>query len=86
MKNLVQNLGKPRSWWVCGSVALVALVGGGLLLGLYFAGVESAARAGIWLDTACWLVGVVALATYYVGQFRGRYRNLQGKSWAQLPW
>jgi hypothetical protein len=31
-------------------------------------------------------VGVVALVVYYLGQFRGRYRDLHGRSWAQLPW
>ena len=86
MASLVQRLGKPRSWWVCYGAAVVALVAGGLLVALYFAGVESAARIGFWLIVTCWLVGVVALVVYYVGQFRGRYRNLHGKSWAQLPW
>ena len=86
MASLVQRLGKPRSWWVCCVAAVVALVAGGLLVGLYFAGVELAARAGNWLILACWLVGVVALVVYYVGQFRRRYRNLHGRSWAQRPW
>ena len=86
MRNLVQKLGKPRSWWVCCAAALIALVAGGLLIGLYFAGISSAARIGFGLVIACWLVGVVALVMYYTGQLRGRYCNLHGKSWGQLPW
>jgi hypothetical protein len=86
MRNLVRKLGKPRSWWLCWLAAVVALVAGALLVGLYFAGIESAAQVGIWVITACWLAGVAALVVYYMGQLRGRYHNLHGKSWSQLPW
>ena len=86
MRNLIQKLGKPRSWWVCCVAALLALVAGSLLVGLYFAGITSAARVGFWLVTVCWLVGIVALVMYYIGQLSGRYRHLHGKSWGQLPW
>jgi hypothetical protein len=47
MASVAQRLGKPRSWWVCCVAAAVALVAGGLLVGLYLAGVESAASVGL---------------------------------------
>jgi len=86
MHDVIKRLGKPRSWWICILSALTAIGVGGPLVGLAIAGVEHAAIIGSWVVLICWLVGIVALVIYYNGMFRDRYRNLQGKSWAQLPW
>jgi hypothetical protein len=48
-------------------------------------GVRAAHVAGFVLILGCWLVGAAALVVYFNGMFRGRYRQLRGKSWAQLP-
>jgi len=86
MRNLVQKLGKLRSWWVFTLAGVTALCVGGPLVGLALIGVRAAHVAGFVLILGCWLVGAAALVVYFNGMFRGRYRQLRGKSWVQLPW
>lgn len=86
MQAFIKNLGKPRSWLVFAAACLAALLLGGLSVGLYFAGVHAAGRIGFWIVVSCWVVAVLSCMSYFVGQVSGRYRDLRGKGWAELPW
>jgi len=86
MQTLIRKLGKPRSWLVFSAACLTALLLGALCVGLYFAGWQAAQRLGFWIILICWVVAGVSCISYFVGQFYGRYRNLRGKGWAELPW
>jgi hypothetical protein len=86
MRTLVQKLGKPRSWWVFTAACIIGLLLGGLCVGLYFAGVQAAHRVGFWIIVICWSLAAWSCGSYYVGLFSGRYRNLHGKNWSELPW
>ena len=86
MQSLIPKLGKPRSFLVFAAACLAGLLIGGLCVGLYFVGLQAAERVGFWVIVVCWAIAAVSCLTYFVGQFSGRYRNLQGKSWAELPW
>jgi Trk-type K+ transport system membrane component len=86
MNALIQKLGKPRSWLIFAATCLAGLFLGGLCVGLYFAGLQAAGRVGFWVTVACWATSGFSCLSYFIGQFSGRYRELQGKSWAELPW
>jgi len=85
MQTLIRKLGKPRSWLVFAAACLAGLLFGGLCIGLSFAGLQAAGRVGLWLIVCCWAVAGYACLSYFFGQFSGRYRDLKGKGWAELP-
>jgi uncharacterized YccA/Bax inhibitor family protein len=86
MRDLIKRLGKPRSWLVFTTTCIAGLLLGGLCLGLYFAGLHVAGWIGFVVVIVCWVVAAFSSLSFFVGQFSGRYRNLQGKSWSELPW
>ena len=86
MQTLIRRLGKPRSWLVFVASCVTGLLLGGLCVGLYFAGFQTAGRVGFWVVVLCWAAAAFSCLSYLVGQFSGRYRDLQGKGWAELPW
>lgn len=86
MQALIKKLGKPRSWLVFTGACLAGLLLGGICVGLYFAGLQAAQRIGFWIVVVCWAVAGFSCLSYFIGQFSGRYRDLQGKGWAALPW
>ena len=86
MQTLIQKLGKPRSFLVFAAACLAGVLLGALCVGLYFAGLQTAGRVGFWVIVVSWAVAGFSGLSYFVGQFSGRYRDLQGKSWADLPW
>ncbi len=86
MQTLIQKLGKPRSFLVFATACLVGLLLGSMCVGLYFAGLQAAGRIGFWIIVICWTVAGISCISYFVGQLSGRYRDLQGKDWADLPW
>jgi hypothetical protein len=86
MQTFIQRLGKPRSFLVFSAACLTGLLLGGLCVVLYFMGLPLAQRVGFWIVVVCWAIAGFSCLSYFVGQFSGRYRNLQGKAWAELPW
>jgi len=86
MHILIRKLGKPRSFLVFAAACLAGLLLGSLCVLLYFAGLEAAGRAGVWVVVACWATAAFSCLSYFFGQLSGRYRNLQGKGWSELPW
>jgi hypothetical protein len=86
MQTLIQKLGKPRSFLIFAAACVAGLLLGGLCVGLYFAGLQIAGRIGFWIIVICWAVAGLSCLSYLIGQFSGRYRNLQGKGWTELPW
>jgi len=86
MQTLIKKLGKPRSFLVFTAACLVGLLLGGLCVGFYFAGLEVAKHIGFWVAIVCWAVAGFSCISYFAGQFSGRYRDLQGKAWTDLPW
>ena len=86
MQSFIKQLGKPRSWLVFAAACVVGVVAGASCVALYFAGVHMAGRIGFWLAVACWAVAALSCLSYFAGLASGRYRDLQGKGWAELPW
>jgi len=82
----MQRQARPRTWWLAllailfgFALALVALLASALgfrmiVLSCFFAGV------------ATFLVAAGSLAAYFSRQLAGRYRNLEARTWADLPW
>jgi hypothetical protein len=86
MQTFIKNLGKPRSWLVFTAACLAGLLLGALCVGLYFSGWHPAGQIGFWIVAACWVSAAFSCISYFFGQLSGRYRDLRGKSWAELPW
>ena len=66
--------------------ALAALTFGLIVMIVYWLGVTAHIRASIYVVVAIWLTGVLSMLVYFIGQLTGRYKNLQGRKWSDLPW
>ena len=86
MQALIQKLGKPRSFLVFAASCIASVVLGGLFTGLYFAGLKSVHLPAFLILVICWVIAAFSCISYYIGQISGRYRNLHGKRWSELPW
>ena len=93
MDRLIKKLGKPKSFLVFFSVCLacgfIAAVG----LGLHFVFHVSfppigpgAVKTIVHIGLFCWLTCIVCLLYYYLGQLAGKYEDLKGRGWSELPW
>lgn len=86
MRNLIKKLGKPKSWWLTMGCVVAALPFGLIVMAIYWLGVTSHMRASIYVLLAMWLTGVFGMMIYCIGQLSGRYKNLKGRGWTDLPW
>lgn len=86
MQDIIKRLGKPRSFLVSGMAVIICIVVVAPCVLLGYLGNERAALVGFFVGVGCWAVFMTSLLSYIVGQSAGRYRNLGGKSWSELPW
>ena len=87
LNNLVKRAGKPRSFWLLAASCVL-----GLVVGVHAVALQSlGAPRGLllvtfWLAVGLWLTAAASAGMYFKGQLSGRYRDLAGRSWAELPW
>ena len=93
MDELIRKLGKPKSLLVL--MALCSLCAAVALLGFlfHFLGVLSIENVGpefgkviIAVFLLIWTTVVICMGTYFIGQLSGKYSDLTGRGWEDLPW
>jgi hypothetical protein len=77
---------RPRSFWIAFLIGAVAPVIALPYVILVNSGVINHGLFGFFFFVVLWLVAFASLIYYYYGQLRGRYKDLSGRSWSELPW
>ena len=90
---LIRKLGKPKSFLVMFAICLMCAVFALLVLLLHFSGLASlenispkAVLVFVPIFLSMWLTLMVCMGVYYVGQLSGKYSDLEGRGWGDLPW
>jgi hypothetical protein len=93
MDKIIKKLGKPRSFLVffsfgatCGLVAAIGL-SLHFVFHVSFSPLNSSTiKIIFWIFLSGWLTSLACLFVYYAGQLSGKYVDLKGRGWSDLPW
>lgn len=93
MDKIIKKLGKPRSFLVlfafgatCGVIAAFVFILN-FVFGISTTPLNpSLIITLIFIFLSGWLVSVALLFTYYAGQVSGKYVDIKGRGWSDLPW
>ena len=82
----IQSAGRPKSFWIAFALcSLLPLIGLLYMLLLHYGHIEHTILGFLFFLTLI-LVATCFMAYYFVGMVSGKYRNLKGLRWAELPW